>query len=313
MPSTYRPQMGNARPCIGLHGLPNTQRYTGQLIKFAYVMVVVGYSLLFCVQFEVIFGGLLELSASGFFSTVPLKFTTVSSISVMASSSNNEYAGGNKPPVLVSTRNFDDWTKKMKTFFQFHDHTLLQSITDGPHKQVTTTADVQRPKTIVEYDEKDIALIARDNKAYGFISIALPMDVFNIFAKLYYAAIVTFMDDNYKICYGGYQNDYEYHFSEVLILKSYPNKQQDDSFKVQESEVIVPTSLVRSSDSKEQEPSIFTRMDQTEVRPGDSEKTTTATLQSLLDFSGKLEAKQSKEPEERSSKEELVGILNVEA
>ncbi|KAI3795435.1 hypothetical protein L1987_38089 [Smallanthus sonchifolius] len=101
----------------------------------------------------------------------------------MASSSTNEYAGGNKPPVLVSTRDFDDWTKKMKTFFQFHDHTLLQSITDGPHKPVTTTADVQRPKLVSEYDDKDNALIARDNKAYGSIAMALPMDVFNIFAE----------------------------------------------------------------------------------------------------------------------------------
>ncbi|KAI3819850.1 hypothetical protein L1987_13702 [Smallanthus sonchifolius] len=101
----------------------------------------------------------------------------------MASSSNSEYAGGNKPLVLVSTRDFDDWTKKMKTFFQFHDHTLLQSITDGPHKPVTTTVDVQRPKLVSEYDEKDIALIARDNKAYGSIAMALPMDVFNIFAE----------------------------------------------------------------------------------------------------------------------------------
>ncbi|KAI3797927.1 hypothetical protein L1987_33192 [Smallanthus sonchifolius] len=101
----------------------------------------------------------------------------------MASSRNNEYAGGNKPPVLVSTRDFDDWTKKMKTFFQFHDHTLLQSITDGSHKPITTTADVQRPKTVSEYDEKDITLISRDNKAYGSIAMALPMDVFNIFAE----------------------------------------------------------------------------------------------------------------------------------
>ncbi|KAI3797199.1 hypothetical protein L1987_32453 [Smallanthus sonchifolius] len=71
----------------------------------------------------------------------------------------------------------------MKTFFQFHDHTLLQSITDGPHKPVTTTADVQRPKFVSEYDDKDIPLIARDNKAYGSIAMALPMDVFNIFAE----------------------------------------------------------------------------------------------------------------------------------
>ncbi|KAI3816125.1 hypothetical protein L1987_15815 [Smallanthus sonchifolius] len=31
----------------------------------------------------------------------------------MTSSSTNEYSGGNKPPILVSTRDFDDWTKKM--------------------------------------------------------------------------------------------------------------------------------------------------------------------------------------------------------
>ncbi|KAI3797960.1 hypothetical protein L1987_33225 [Smallanthus sonchifolius] len=86
--------------------------------------------------------------------------------------------GGNKPPVLVSTTDFDDWTKKMKTFFQFHDHTLLQSITDGPHKPVTTTADVQRPMTVAEYDEKDISQIARDNKAYGSIAMALLMDMY---------------------------------------------------------------------------------------------------------------------------------------
>ncbi|KAI3796079.1 hypothetical protein L1987_38742 [Smallanthus sonchifolius] len=71
----------------------------------------------------------------------------------------------------------------MKLFFQFHDYTLLSSITDGPHKPVTTTADVQRPKLVSEYDEKDLALIARDNKAYGTIAMALPMDIFNIFAE----------------------------------------------------------------------------------------------------------------------------------
>ncbi|KAI3820971.1 hypothetical protein L1987_08527 [Smallanthus sonchifolius] len=89
----------------------------------------------------------------------------------------------------------------------------------------------------------------------------------------------------------------------VQIIKSYPNKQQDDSFKVQESEIIVPTSLVRSSDSKEQEPSNCTSIDQSKVRPNDSEERVTATLQSLLDFSEKMEAKQSKEPRERRSKE----------
>ncbi|KAI3774149.1 hypothetical protein L1987_48693 [Smallanthus sonchifolius] len=101
----------------------------------------------------------------------------------MASSRNREYAGGNKPPVLVSTRDFDDWTKKMKTFFQFHDHTLFQSITNGSYKPVTTTADVQHPKLVSEYDDKDIALITRDNKAYGSIAMDLSMDVFNIFAE----------------------------------------------------------------------------------------------------------------------------------
>ncbi|KAI3802040.1 hypothetical protein L1987_30163 [Smallanthus sonchifolius] len=101
----------------------------------------------------------------------------------MATSSSTEHSGGNRPPVLVSTRDFDDWTKKMKLFFQFHDYTLLSSITDGPHKPVTTTADVQRPKLVSEYDEKDLALIARDNKAYGTIAMALPMDIFNIFAE----------------------------------------------------------------------------------------------------------------------------------
>ncbi|KAI3810596.1 hypothetical protein L1987_20217 [Smallanthus sonchifolius] len=102
---------------------------------------------------------------------------------IVETSSSNEYAGGYKPPVLVSTRDFDDWTKKMKTFFQFFDHTLLQSITDGPHNPVTTTTDVQRPKLVSEYDDKDIALIAKDNKAYGSIAMTLPMDVFNIFAE----------------------------------------------------------------------------------------------------------------------------------
>ncbi|KAI3676109.1 hypothetical protein L1987_85708 [Smallanthus sonchifolius] len=101
----------------------------------------------------------------------------------MATSSSTEHSGGSRPPVLVSTRDFDDWTKKMKLFFQFHDYTLLSSITDGPHKPVTTTADVQRPKLVSEYDEKDLALIARDNKAYETIAMALPMDIFNIFAE----------------------------------------------------------------------------------------------------------------------------------
>ncbi|KAI3695031.1 hypothetical protein L1987_78019 [Smallanthus sonchifolius] len=101
----------------------------------------------------------------------------------MATSSSTEYSGGNKPPALVSTREFVDWTKKMKLFFQFHDHAMLNSITDGPHKPVITTADVQRPKTVAEYDEKDLSLIARDNKAYETIAMALPMDIFNIFAE----------------------------------------------------------------------------------------------------------------------------------
>ncbi|KAI3797929.1 hypothetical protein L1987_33194 [Smallanthus sonchifolius] len=60
---------------------------------------------------------------------------------------------------------------------------LKKSIVDGPHKPVTTTVDVQRPKTVAEYEEKDIALITHDNKAYGSIAMALPMDVFNIFAE----------------------------------------------------------------------------------------------------------------------------------
>ncbi|KAI3798501.1 hypothetical protein L1987_33778 [Smallanthus sonchifolius] len=54
-------------------------------------------------------------------------------------------------------------------------------------------------------------------------------------------------------------------------------------------------------------------MDQSEVRPDDSEERVTATLQSLLNLSERLEAKTSKELEERISKEELVGILNMEA
>ncbi|KAI3742476.1 hypothetical protein L1987_60160 [Smallanthus sonchifolius] len=54
-------------------------------------------------------------------------------------------------------------------------------------------------------------------------------------------------------------------------------------------------------------------MDQSEVRPDDSEERATATLQSLPDFSERLEAKQSKELEKQSSKDELVGILNMEA
>ncbi|KAI3824597.1 hypothetical protein L1987_06061 [Smallanthus sonchifolius] len=48
---------------------------------------------------------------------------------------------------------------------------------------LVTTVDVQRPKTVAEYDEKDITLISRNNKAYGSITMALPMDVFNIFAE----------------------------------------------------------------------------------------------------------------------------------
>ncbi|KAI3810665.1 hypothetical protein L1987_20287 [Smallanthus sonchifolius] len=48
---------------------------------------------------------------------------------------------------------------------------------------ITTSADVQHPKLMSEYDEKVIALIARDNMAYGSIAMALPMDVFNIFAE----------------------------------------------------------------------------------------------------------------------------------
>ncbi|KAI3810809.1 hypothetical protein L1987_20431 [Smallanthus sonchifolius] len=90
------------------------------------------------------------------------------------------------------------------------------------------------------------------------------------------------------------------HLEEIMvqILKSYPTEHQDDSFKVQELEVIVPTSEVRSSDSKEQEPSSFTSMDQSKVRLDDSEERATPTLQSLPDFSEMLEAKQSKELEE---------------
>ncbi|KAI3808159.1 hypothetical protein L1987_24105 [Smallanthus sonchifolius] len=186
------------------------------------------------------------------------------------------------------------------------------------------------------------------------------------------------MDYNYESCYGGYQYNYEYHYSEVWceicgephytqdcyhyqgyptdfhqpywkpyeettppqeiqysalesdswtpgnlfrhleeikvqILKSYPTEQQDDPFKIQESKVIAPTSLVGPSDSKEQEPSSFTSMDQSEVRPDDSEERVTTTFQSRLDFSERLEAKPSKELEERISKEELVGIFNMEA
>ncbi|KAI3711964.1 hypothetical protein L1987_70513 [Smallanthus sonchifolius] len=85
--------------------------------------------------------------------------------------------------ISVDHRNFLSTLCREKLFFQFHDYTLLSSITDGPHKPVTTTADVQRPKLVSEYDEKDLALIARDNKAYGTIVMALPMDIFNIFAE----------------------------------------------------------------------------------------------------------------------------------
>ncbi|KAI3797786.1 hypothetical protein L1987_33049 [Smallanthus sonchifolius] len=76
----------------------------------------------------------------------------------------------------------------------------------------------------------------------------------------------------------------------VQILKRYPTEQQDDPFQVQESKVVTPTSLVGSSDSKEQEPSSFTSMDQLEVRLDDSEEMVTTSLQSLHDFSEGLES-----------------------
>ncbi|KAI3695368.1 hypothetical protein L1987_78364 [Smallanthus sonchifolius] len=57
----------------------------------------------------------------------------------------------------------------------------------------------------------------------------------------------------------------------LQILKSFPTEQQDDSFKVQEPEVIVSTSLVGSGDSKEQEPSNFTSIDQSKDRALHSE------------------------------------------
>ncbi|KAI3744489.1 hypothetical protein L1987_57571 [Smallanthus sonchifolius] len=53
-----------------------------------------------------------------------------------------------------------------------------------------------------------------------------------------------------------------------------------------------------SSDSKEQELSIFIIMEKSKVRTDDLEEKVTATLQSFLDFPEKLEAKQSKELEE---------------
>ncbi|KAI3801875.1 hypothetical protein L1987_29992 [Smallanthus sonchifolius] len=82
-------------------------------------------------------------------------------------------------------------------------------------------------------------------------------------------AYSSFMDYNYESCYGGYQHHYEYHYS------------RDDHFKIQES-----------SDSKDLESSILTSIDQSEVRPDDSEEGATSTLQSLNDFYEKLEAKQ---------------------
>ncbi|KAI3776420.1 hypothetical protein L1987_46202 [Smallanthus sonchifolius] len=102
-----------------------------------------------------------------------------------------------------------------------------------------------------------------------------------------YTAISTFMDFNYESCYGGYQYDYEYHYSEVgCVISGEPHYTQD---------------------------CYHYQGDQSEVKSDDSEERVTATLQSLLDFSERLEAKQSKESEERSSKEELVGIQNMEA
>ncbi|KAI3827595.1 hypothetical protein L1987_01673 [Smallanthus sonchifolius] len=134
---------------------------------------------------------------------------------------------------------------------------------------------------------------ARDNKE--------PLTFHNVFE------VESFDEDDYS------DEEDEGEKIKVQILKRYPTEQQDDIFKVQESKVIAPTSLVRSSDSKEQEPFSFTSMDQSEVRPDDSEERVTITLQSLVDFSERLEAKQSNESEERGSKEEFVGILNMEA